>query len=404
MAAARGGARDATPGSSRESGGATVQAHGSWPHPPMEQGWPRTPTRERWTVRMGFDRSAAAERASRAWIRRLLVIDSSKEHSPWLHYLSSVYGTPLKLPIDLRAFKWFWWWAPGTRNLTRFEVPVWRTLRPGDVWLPGMRIERHLSQAGFFVQMHQEPCRTSGFTDGSKIEVMRVSHPPGEGPHTAYGPEAASTSQVWYWHAPGSGIYLSLGRSLAVANRTALIDLLARHSGKLQFPFALKRVEVPPELGLRLCEGCTLEQWVGFDVVWVKRPHREGHSSWPQSVALCDLIRAAGYDTVQLFAAFGCQRYEIIDCRRGNRVEHIHKHHVPNNRVNIESAAASWTAACPPLETLHHLVRPGPNDGWATCACSTNLTFLNCGQYVVPASVLRLAQPSHNAFMIQPPH
>ena len=366
---------------------------------------PCTATKERWTVRLSFDRTAASERVARAWTRRLPIIDASKsptEHNPWLRYLHSVYGSALQLPFDLRTLRWFWWWAPGTRNLTRLEMPVWRALRTGDVWLPGMRIERHLSRAGFFIQSHG-PHRTGGYPDGSFVEVMRVSHPAGEGPNTAYGPEAASTSQVWYWHAPGSGIFLSVGRSLAVANRSVLLQTLSgRGASRVPLPLAMKRVEVSRDLGFRLCEGCTPEPWLGFDVVWQSNPRGKGRrSGTSDGTVLCDPVRAAGFDTVQLFAAFDNQRFEIIDCRVGGNVVDL------GHKAGLSATAPPappWTSACAPPETSAHLVRPGLRGGWMPCNCSSSLAFLNCGLCTTPAAVLRLAQPDHDAFVVHPPH
>ncbi|KAL1528770.1 hypothetical protein AB1Y20_010098 [Prymnesium parvum] len=352
-------------------------------------GAPCAAPHERWAVRLSFDRSAASERSARAWVRRLPRASTPQhEHSAWGRYLRSVYSAPPLLPVDVRALRWFWWWAPGARNLTRLEMPVWRRLAPGDVWLPGMRIERHLSRAGFFLQPH-EAARAAGLPDHGHAEVMRVSHPAGEGPSTAYGPEAASTSQVWYWHAPGSGIYLSLGRTLAVANRSALLDALCVTGGRAACPFVLKRVEVPREVGLRLCEGCTAEPWRAFDVVWRRRARDEPARARPDARVLCDLVRARGFDTVQLYAAFGGQRFELVDCRVGGAAA---------------SDAPPWTSACAPPELSRHIARPGARGAWLPCNCSSALAFLNCGACASPAPVLRLQQPNHPMFTVVPPH
>lgn len=364
-------------------------------------------TRERWNVRLSFDRSTTAQRSVRAWSRRLTIIDSSKEHNPWLRYLHSVYGDALRLPFDLRTLRWFWWWAPGTRNLTRLEMPVWRILRPGDIWLPGMRIERHLSLAGFFVQAH-EIQYSRGYPDGSLVEIMRVSHPPGENPSTAYGPEAASTSQVWYWHAPGSGIYLTVGRSLVVTNRSALLEELSRRAGGAALPLFLKRVEVPRELGLRLCDGCTPEPWLGFDVVWARKTRSDGRRGTAEGMVLCDPVRAAGFDTVQLVAAFGGQRFEIIDCRVGIRLVHRTDPQQSKSLLHREHAiaappAASWTSACTPPATSAQLLRPGAGGSWQACNCSRSIAFLNCGLCATPTAVQRVPHPGHDAFIVHPP-
>lgn len=306
--------------------------------------------------------------------------------------MRSVYGESLRLPFDLSSLRWFWWWAPGSRNLTRLEVPVWRSLQQGDIWVPGLRIERHLSQGGFFVNP-PHGSRSRGFPHGSMVEVMRVSHPPSENPHSAYGPEAGSSTQVWYWHAPGSGVYLSLGRTLSVANRSALLRELAVRIRAPQ-PFALKRVEVTREAGLRRCEGCTAERWQGFEVVWTRLQHPDEVLEHQQApAAVCDLVRTAKFDTIQLYAAFGGQRFEIVDCRatRGGAGQPV-------------KPPRPWTSACAPLHSSESLWVPDSKMGmWKPCSCSASLPFLNCGTCVVPAPVLRIEQPSHTAFSVLSP-
>ena len=166
---------------------------------------------------------------------------------------------------------------------------------------------------------------------------------------------------------------------------------------------SLKRVEVPAELGLRLCEGCTLEQWMGFDVVWTQGRRGKKRDVAAQGEVLCDPVRSAGFDTIQLFAAFGGQRFEIIDCRLG----------LYNSRPAVASRPAlqrlppppppPWTSACAPPETSTYLRRPASNGRWRPCNCSAETTFLNCGTCATPMSVLRLPQPNHDAFEIHPP-
>ena len=306
-----------------------------------------------------WERTAGAMARAQRWARQLA--DDNAMDEPWALYLQSVYGEAPSKPFDLRALRWFWWWAPGASNLTRTEAPVWRALRSGEAWVPGLWLERHVAQAGFFLKALQTgPGTVAGHADRSVVEIMRTSHPPGEAPGTSasFGPEAASRSQVWYWHAPGSGIGLKLGRTLATPNRSELLRVLTRQLGPL--PLAVRQVSVPSHMAMRICGGCTAEAWLRFDVLTNTSGTLE---------EICHFVRLAGFDTVQLYAAFGGQRFEIIDCRRVG-----------------PAVRSPWLAACPPPEALTNLVRiSGVHDTGTEgrrarpCGCSAGRAFLNCG-------------------------
>ena len=336
-------------------------------------------------IHLAWDRSPAA-RGGRIWTRRLGIVE--REHSAWGSYLQSVYGS-VEFPFDLSKLTWFWWWAPGAHNVTRIEVPVWRRALPGEAWVPGLRMERHLSVAGFFVQ-HARSLETGEYsTTGASasattegLEVMRVSHPSSESTQSSFGPEAASHDQVWYWHAPGSGIQLSVGRSLIVPNRSALVARLAERLSPGSLPFVTKRVRVPHERGIRRCDGCnpsTNEAWYDFDVLWWASQASNG----PR---LCDVVRRVGFDTVQLTAAFDATRFEIIDCR----------HTITSKQTNATNAA------CPPAGSSAHL--RGGRRGASVCGCSDVRSFLNCGSCALPAPrVLRTAQLGQEPVVVRPP-
>lgn len=318
---------------------------------------------------------------AQAWLRDLGVIDLLHRAAPvavhgstdaWIEYFHSVYGAQRTQTIDVRQLRWFWWWAPGSANLTRVETPVWRRTLAGDVWVPGLRMERHLSQAGFFVTPLDEESDSveqplSATTRGQTLEVMRVSHPSNEGARAAFGPEAAAIGQIWYWHAPGSGIVLSLGRSLVARNRSTLLSELAMRILPARLPLTIRRMHVEPERGQHLCEGCapSTETWLDYDVIW---PAQEDSRSSPR---LCDFVRRAGFDTVQLTAAFGAQRFEIVDCRAA---------------PTPTTEGASATTACPPGDP--GVLSAGPH----ACVCTDSRPFLNCGGCARPATVTRIAQ------------
>lgn len=335
-------------------------------------------------IQLAWHRLPASARASRIWTRRLGIVD--REHSAWGSYLRAVYGEGLRLPFDLRRLRWFWWWAPGAANLTRIEVPVWRQGLPGEAWVPGLRMERHLATAGFFVQ-HADATHADSKVDSGAdrhLEVMRVSHPVGESTQSAFGPEAAGPDQTWYWHAPGSGIWLSLGRSLAVQNRSELLGRLVAHFRSDALPLAIKHVRVTPERGLRLCDGCdasTKETWRDFDVLWWASP-AEPNFEGPR---VCELVRRAGFDTVQLTRAFDGQRHEMIDCRRATGTPPV-----------IDPTATA--AACPPIGSRIHL-RSGGGD--APCRCDPTRSFLNCGDCIEALRVWRTARSEAQAAAVE---
>ncbi len=361
---------------------------------------PCTPAVPSAEVNLSWDRIPAAQHRVRAWARRLGRVES--EGGAWGRYLRSVYGDALELPFDLRRLRWFWWWAPGAWSVTRLEMPVWRSIRPGDAWVPGMRMERHLAQAGFFLSQlsnsdgGNDGAASAGLASGSLAEVMRVSHPPGEDTSGPYGPEAAAPDQVWYWHAPGSGIRLGLGRTIVVPNRSALLGVLAADPSVHQLPFVIKRNRVPLERGLHLCEGCSAERWLDFEVIWSRPSPPTSTATGP--TRLCDPVRRAGFDTVQIVAAFGGQRYEIVDCRDSG------------GAVGVQREASG---PCPSPGSLAHLVRAvrpsrshavaAAGVGERSCKCEDERSFLNCGGCAVPAVVRRLAQPGAAEFVIRPP-
>ena len=302
------------------------------------------------------------------------------EPNAWAGYLHAVYGSSVSFPFDLRRLTWFWWWAPGAANLTRIEAPVFRRILLGDIWVPGLRTERHLAAAGFFVnhaESHEELASTgegADYASAQHLEVMRVSHGSGESTMSAYGPEAAGSDQTWYWHAPGSGILLSIGRSLVVRNRTELLGRLAARIAPRPLPLATKRVRVPSERGLKLCDGCSVnaeETWRDFDVLWWS----SAQPPTGQGPRVCELVRHAGYDTVQLTRAFDGQRHEIIDCRRART-----------------TAAPEPASGCPPSSSRIFLRRGSRAD--EPCECDEARPFLNCGRCAAPERVWRRAQPA----------
>ena len=353
-------------------------------------------------VTLSFERTAADQHNSRAWMHTLGVVRDRR--SPWAHYLQSVYGDDVALPFDVRRLRWFWWWAPGAAALTRIEAPVWRTIHAGDAWVPGLRSERHLAAAGFFIHPIASNVDDQAAPVGGVAEVMKVAQTASERNSTAFGLEAATAEQTWYWHAPGSGIYLRLGKSLVVPNRSSLLAELAARMAPVPMPASVCTVHVSRERGLKLCEGCAAspaETWRDFQVVWPASPaaaaRRGGNGSsssagrsshcartGPARFHLCDLVRQVGFDTVQLTAAFG-QRFEIIDCRAsGERL-------MQQRRDEGADLASSAVAACPAGASAAHLSSHAPNGALAPCVCGASSpprAFLHCGTCARPAAPL----------------
>lgn len=281
------------------------------------------------------------------WIAQLGVIHG---HNPgdasWRHYLHSIYGPHLELPFDLRTLRWFWWSAPGAANLPMVEFSIHReSLPPRTAWIPGNKIERHLSLAGFFIthsggRMDLLPPSK----DEEWIEVMRVSQPP----IADLGPSQDATKwvkvaeecfedQMWYWRAPGSGIWLHTGRTLAVSGRGDLAIALRGLVKELNLPLK------PP----RFCDV-----------------HECGFPMLIGTVPFCDILRLGGYDTVQLHAAFFGRRQEVVDCRTPNRAT------LPTRQV--------YNLACPASYPAVPLRRRLPSDN-QSCVCDRTVSALQCG-------------------------
>ena len=322
----------------------------------------RRASRQPNVVNVSWRRRDDARRRSSRWLGRLGMVES--DDGRWAEYLRSVYGDKLQLPFDLRTLRWFWWWAPGAARLERTELPVWRRAQPGDVWVPGLWLERHLASGGFFV-VPPHPSRrvaagrllqsTAGLTRqrgrSKPLEVIRVAHPSADEAST-FGAEAESTGQVWYWAAPGSGIVWDPGRLLRVPNRSALIARLAARLPGGSVPLRLQTVDVPHSTARKLCGDCAPEAWASFGML---------HGPAP----LCDSIRRAGFDSLQFTSAFGGQRTELVDCRDNS--------HGPSKKARRPLASV-----CPPAPNRLRSASLGASQSSPTCKCSPERVYLNC--------------------------
>ncbi|KAG8466304.1 hypothetical protein KFE25_002060 [Diacronema lutheri] len=346
----------------------------------------------------------------------------AQDASAWVAYLRSVYGTSDggKAPrrIDVSSLAWFWWWAPGAAHVQRVPTFAWRRARAGDAWVQGDKREAAMAFAGFFLEPAVGAERAaSGLPDFSALEVLRVRTAPGEmSRHLVT--EAGSLGQVWYWAAPGSGIALELGRTLALRDRAALYKWLVHAAARLDALTGAERAErlarmrrddlrpsfardpsahapgamsaaiaalqlivLRPPAGARyraVCHGCAEpESAPGLSPFDVLRPPSRGS----RHLQLCDLPRAFGFETVQLTRAFG-HRHEVVDCRAPPR-DAAHA----RGRAALPPHAA-WDMSCPPTHSRMHLrrgpTRIGPGTRGRACECASAVAVLNCGVCAVP--------------------
>ena len=183
--------------------------------------------------------AASSSTRSSAWTE----LHEQADAPAWQQYLKSVYrsgSSNESVAADLHALRWFWWWAPGAERLDIIEHVVWQ--RPpavdAEAWVPGTSLERQVAAAGFFFQRRADAARQP-FSSNQWIEVMRLSHRPTT--ELEFRAERSQIDQVWYFHAPGSGIWWHTGITLAVPNRSVLIRKLASTS-------------TPTALNLSTCE------------------------------------------------------------------------------------------------------------------------------------------------------
>ena len=166
---------------------------------------------------------------------------------------------------------------------------------------------------------------------------------------------------------------MAAGRTLVVPNRTALLAALTLRMKPMLSPFAIKLTKVSRERGMRLCDGCsnTGEPWHDFHVIWWK-----SDAPNEQSQRVCEFVRRAGFETVQLTHAFEGQRFEIIDCRQAGSRSPV--------KGTVDPRHVTSTSACPPAASRAHLRSAGhdPHIGGSPCDCSKSSairTYLNCG-------------------------
>jgi len=179
----------------------------------------------------------------------------------------------------------------------------------------------------------------TGVPDHTWVEVMRIGRVDDKDP-IAEAADRSTIGQVWFWFAPGSGIWWNTGRTLVVSDSIVSPDL-------------------DGALSPRACTTLEMENswWQTRDQAFV-------------NVTCADAVRR-GYDSMQLTSSFCGFSWELIDCRGHTRYD----------------AQQTWSAACPPphVRLMRGLPLPrlapalegtsGPASG---CLCATNHDFVNC--------------------------
>jgi hypothetical protein len=315
--------------------------------------------------------SGSRHRQQMAWLHAL------PYHNQFPHYLSAVYGrsalaiTPARMASFASSLSFFWGHAPARPNVTVTWQCHWRPgcvaeIRTGQLWAPlaeatlnpslldwkalpgslhtgniskhglGSRSQRasqllrrtfnssRLTFPGLFVHRSRRP--PPFVSDGEWVEVFRVSRVEDK----AMPRDVCTEGQLWYWRAPGSGIWLNVGHSL-----------------------------------------------------------RHGAAPLTPGRSLCAEAASSGYDTVQLaFADLGVA--EILDCRaalRGNRTALTRTWELacpPPLASPLRSGLpphAVQTSTTPPSEhrSGHGTARRAGRDSPpCPCRCDNQLPRLNC--------------------------
>jgi hypothetical protein len=278
---------------------------------------------------------------------------------PWAYYLSDVYGE--KRPAPEPTF--IWNTAPRTSTLVRYvgpqglyaeshlsighdeglTQPECERLLSTLPFVYGDSVSWHLSAYGFFLGRQALPL-SAALPDGAWLEVIRITLPeadPSTRPESMA--ESSFANQVWYSRAQGSGIFLNVGRSLRVSNLEQLLEELHR--------------TIPPA-GRDTLQLRTISTHHGRVKVSANVTRLIG------VLPLCEYVRHAGFDTVQITAAYS-MAYEMIDCRDIAPTAAAKEQLVQlltSPRESEQVLAQQWHAARPPQwhQDLNSYLRDEP--------------------------------------------
>ena len=140
---------------------------------------------------------------------RLPVLRRVGERPEWDVYLHSVYGDVITYPVDLSAFSWFYTNKLPLKGVRPDQLGNKCAPRHLHAWRGALGYAGFdLHSAGFWVQQTISSCPRAALRNQSWAEVMRATPPARSHLDEQYG--------TWFWEARGSGIWLFLGRTLAL--------------------------------------------------------------------------------------------------------------------------------------------------------------------------------------------
>lgn len=178
-----------------------------------------------------------------------------------------------------------------------------------------------------------------GVPPRSWVEVMRIDRIDDKRENETA--DLATLGQVWFWHAPGSGVWWNTGKTLVIDDARNIITSLdgALSERACASPFSIR------------------DWWMQRDAAFNGRT--------------CATTRQLGYETMQLLDSFCGFTHEFVDCRGADR----------------EDANRTWSLACPPpyVPLMRGLPEPRHAPALAAlrgpaslCSCSTTHSFINC--------------------------
>ena len=153
----------------------------------------------------------------REWLRRAR--DPTRRNGMQRYFLD-VYEQP-NIDVDASKLRFFWSDVP-TLGLDDLP-PIWWAcdtgiFQDGALWAPAQDVFRepcgNHNFPGFFVFRDLAPdeynVRLEGVQDDHWVEVMRIARTEDKNREN----DVSAVGQMWFWVAPGSGIWVNVGRSL----------------------------------------------------------------------------------------------------------------------------------------------------------------------------------------------
>jgi len=248
--------------------------------------------------------------------------------------------------------------ADGVQSYLNVTVQqhAWTFRDAGSPWLsyyfPGLFVRREeVADVPFAAQPFPVGVRQSGLPNHTWVEIVRVGRIDDKDVSNERSARA-TVGQVWFWLAPGSGIWLNTGRTLVI-NEAWTVPV---HNKTVREGVREMQANLARPLG---------DWWIGERL----RGGLRKTAFWDNPT--CEQARIWGYDTLQMTSSFLNFSYEIVDCRG----------------AGFDDADRTWVSACPPphIELMHGLPTPrlapaiAHADGPASaCVCNHSFNFLNC--------------------------